>query len=118
MTEGMYALCRHPIYAGVITSCVGLGFVSNSPERLLTRVLMTGALSLLFWYQSDREEEVLYQKFGGAYSEWARRTPRFFPRIDAVWGDARWRGSESALGGLASVAVVIAILSFAFTPIK
>ena len=54
--DGVYEFCRHPIYAGLITACVGIGFWSESPEQLLSRVLLTGALSCVLGIKADREE--------------------------------------------------------------
>lgn len=116
MTDGMYGLCRHPIYAGLITACVGISFFSESPERLLTRLLLTGALSCLLWYKADREEALLEANYGAAYLDWAANVPPFFPAPQALFADVRFRGSESAIGGLLSSAVVISIFYFAAMP--
>jgi len=109
-TGGVYSLCRHPIYAGLIIGCIGLDFFTASPERLFSRVLFTGGLCAVLWYQAEREELELEFKHGPAYREWADSVPRFFPSPMDLFLDARYRGSESTLGSLLSTGVVISIL--------
>ena len=73
-TEGVYSVCRHPIYAGLIVLCGGLGLLSHSSERLLLTLL----LYLLLDAKAGREEEFLLDKHGDAYFAYAADTPRIF----------------------------------------
>ena len=72
------------MYAGFIYGCVGLGFLSATPDQLLSRVLITWTLACLLWYKADREEGILTQKYGADYYEWASMVPRFFPSPRAL----------------------------------
>lgn len=91
-TEGVYALCRHPTYAGLIAGCVGLGFWTATPQQLLSRILLTGTLSALLWYKAEREEELLEQIYGPAYAEYAAYVPQFFPTLFTPNSLKRQRG--------------------------
>jgi len=64
----------------------------------------------VLWFKADREEVVLFEKYGPPYAEWAARVPRFFPVPRALVADARLRGSESPLGSLLSIGVVFFVL--------
>ena len=90
-TDGVYALCRHPIYAGLITACVGLGFLASTPSQLLSRITVTGLLCCLLWYRADREELIFEEQYGPRYLEWAANVPRFF-RWPGQWGRGGWGG--------------------------
>ena len=98
-TDGVYALCRHPTYAGIIAACVGLGFWSANTEQLLSRVLLTGALSALLYYKAEREEELLYDRYGMRYSEWAAGVPRFYPALFSNGNRYRFQGGRGGYGG-------------------
>ena len=79
-TDGAYALCRHPMYAGFILCAGGFGVLTGSCERLLLAVV----LYLFFSAKAEREEGLLRTKHGPAYSKWEASVPRFFPRSAAL----------------------------------
>eukprot|EP00310_Coccolithus_braarudii_P024234 CAMPEP_0183334322 /NCGR_PEP_ID=MMETSP0164_2-20130417/2968_1 /TAXON_ID=221442 /ORGANISM="Coccolithus pelagicus ssp braarudi, Strain PLY182g" /LENGTH=223 /DNA_ID=CAMNT_0025503439 /DNA_START=11 /DNA_END=682 /DNA_ORIENTATION=+ len=79
-TEGVYSLCRHPMYASLIAGCFGLSLLSLSFERLL----LTVALFALLSFKVGREEPFLNKKHGEAYRAYAEIVPQFFPTIDAL----------------------------------
>ncbi len=73
---GWYSLVRHPLYFGNYLIWLGLAiFLSNFWFVII--------LSLLFWIYYERimfaEEVFLEEKFGGEFTEWASKTPSFFP---------------------------------------
>jgi protein-S-isoprenylcysteine O-methyltransferase Ste14 len=73
---GWYSLVRHPLYFGNYLIWLGLAiFLSNFWFLVI--------LSLLFWIYYERimfaEEVFLEEKFGGEFTEWASKTPSFFP---------------------------------------
>ena len=74
-TEGVYSLCRHPIYTGLILGCGGVALLSQSFERLL----LTCALIALLSSKAAREEEFLEDKFGDVYKAYAKYVPRLIP---------------------------------------
>ena len=73
---GWYSLVRHPLYFGNYLIWLGLAiFLSNFWFVII--------LSLLFWIYYERimfaEEVFLEEKFGGEFTDWATKTPSFFP---------------------------------------
>ena len=81
-TDGVYALCRHPIYTGFLLGSGGLGLLTASPERLLLSFTLLVFLS----GKASREEEDLEEKHGADYTAWAASVPRFFPTIATLRG--------------------------------
>ena len=79
-TDGVYSLCRHPIYTGLLCGCGGLGLLTASPERLL----LTAALLALLTGKASREERAMVEKHGDEYTDWADGVPRFIPTWDAL----------------------------------
>ena len=74
-TDGIFGLCRHPIYTGLTLICAGLGLASLSAERLLVSALLFAFLT----QKAASEETQLEVLHGDAYSAWAARVPPFFP---------------------------------------
>ena len=73
---GWYSLVRHPLYFGNYLIWLGLAiFLSNFWFVII--------LSLLFWIYYERimfaEEVFLEEKFGEEFTDWATKTPSFFP---------------------------------------
>jgi len=81
-TTGMYSIVRNPLYLGNFV--MGLG-----PALYFHSWWPAAAYAVVFWVYYERivlaEEEFLREKFGGAYTEYAEKTPAFLPRI------TRWR---------------------------
>ena len=76
-TTGAYSLVRHPLYLGNFLIWVGISLYA----RLWWFSLI---IILIWWIYYERimfaEEEFLEEKFGEAFTEWADKTPAFFPR--------------------------------------
>lgn len=89
-TDGIYSLCRHPIYTGFLSLCGGLGLLTASPERLL----LTMGLFVLLSGKATAEEEFMAAKHGDSYTAWSEEVPRFFPKADAVRALMGTRGAE------------------------
>lgn len=68
-TQGIYAQCRHPMYAGVIATLLGLSLLTGSADRLL----LTGLLWYVLDVKTDKEEEGLKEKYPD-YSEYMVRS--------------------------------------------
>mmetsp|Transcript_68681 Transcript_68681/g.153234 ORF Transcript_68681/g.153234 Transcript_68681/m.153234 type:complete len:247 (-) Transcript_68681:155-895(-) len=79
-TEGVYSLCRHPMYSSLIAGCFGLSLLDQSFERLL----LTAALFALLSFKVGQEEAFLSDKHGERYRAYAAFVPQFFPTISAV----------------------------------
>ena len=43
-TDGAYALCRHPIYGGLLLACLGLSITTVSPGRLFFTAMLFALL--------------------------------------------------------------------------
>lgn len=72
ITNGAFAVARHPIYTALISSGLGYAIFSES----LYKVLIIVSLSILFYFKSKYEERLLSQKFP-AYLDYKKRTRRF-----------------------------------------
>lgn len=71
LTEGAYAVSRHPIYTGLLTASAGWAVLRRRPEPLLA----AAALAVVLDAKTRREEELLTARFPG-YAAYRRRTPR------------------------------------------
>lgn len=74
--DGPYRFVRHPIYAGLLVAALGLTLAAASVVAVLAFV----ALLALLAFKARFEERLLAERFPG-YPEYARRTPRFVPRL-------------------------------------
>lgn len=75
-TSGLYARVRHPQYDAFLFIMVG--FLLQWPTILT--LLMFPVLAYMYYRLALREERDSREAFGGAWDEYAARTPRFFPR--------------------------------------
>ncbi|MCK5190280.1 MAG: isoprenylcysteine carboxylmethyltransferase family protein [Methylococcales bacterium] len=80
ITDGSYAYARHPQYSGLFLLIIG--FLIQWPT-LLT-VLMAPVLVYAYIRLARREENIMHNRFGVAYTQYAQRTPMFFPPF-AQW---------------------------------
>jgi protein-S-isoprenylcysteine O-methyltransferase Ste14 len=74
-TDGVYGLVRHPIYLALL---LGAAVVTVASGRLLA-VLATVALSAVLHVKAGLEEQLLRERFGSDYDEYAQRVPRVLP---------------------------------------
>lgn len=77
ITEGPYSKVRHPMYTV-------LNMFSFGGALVTANFLIIGFAVLLippFHYVAKKEEQMLLDTFGDEYSEYIKRTGRFFPRI-------------------------------------
>ncbi|MEL6944145.1 MAG: isoprenylcysteine carboxylmethyltransferase family protein [Bacteroidota bacterium] len=73
-TEGLYRFSRHPIYSGILILFLGWGLYTQS----LSRLVLTIALYILFYFKSSYEEERLIEAYGEKYRTYRKKTARFF----------------------------------------
>lgn len=77
LTEGIYSHIRHPRYVELFLGITGFA--------LFTNYLAMYVLAAIFWPVIYAimllEERELRERFGEAYEEYCRRTPRFIPRL-------------------------------------
>jgi hydroxyacylglutathione hydrolase len=77
-TQGVYALCRHPIYGNAIFFTIpGILLFFRSWLLLTVPVAMYAIFKVLI----RGEEAYLREKFGNAYLEYAREVNAVFPRL-------------------------------------
>lgn len=81
VTEGPYALCRHPLYALSIVAAVGLGLATRSLVLTAAALLV---VTLLVSRAARAEERLLLSIHGAAYADYMAATPRFWPRMAAL----------------------------------
>lgn len=81
VTEGMFSVCRNPLYVGNMLIYTGLFLMFGNGWCVLT-----GVVSFWFIYECiiAAEENFLSAKFGAAYAEYCRDVPRWLPRISKV----------------------------------
>lgn len=79
VTDGPYALVRHPSYLGLIVSYVGLAILFNSKiAAIALAVLVLPAIVL----RIIKEEELLANRFGEAWKKYSAQTPaRLTPKV-------------------------------------
>ncbi|MGO9931203.1 MAG: protein-S-isoprenylcysteine O-methyltransferase [Steroidobacteraceae bacterium] len=78
ITSGVYRLIRHPMYAAI--------FLLALAQTLLLSNWLAGpacllALLLMFVLRIGREERMMLEKFGGAYTDYMNRTNRLIPHL-------------------------------------
>ena len=74
---GVYGLCRHPMYLGVVSLFLGLSFATFSIAAFLISV----ALFILYDRFTAYEEERLLEVLGEEYREYRRRVPKWLPKF-------------------------------------
>jgi protein-S-isoprenylcysteine O-methyltransferase Ste14 len=81
VTEGVYALCRNPMYVGNVLLVVGIAVASNSVITLFCALPL-----VLFAYSAivAAEEHYLRRKFGTGFETYCRDVPRWLPRLSAL----------------------------------
>lgn len=102
-TDGMYSLCRNPLYLGNFLVALGVLLFLHAPYLLVL-------YALLFWLHYERiilaEEEFLLRQYGDVYRAWAQTTPAFLPRVSGwrrpgrpfSWSRAARREASTLLG--------------------
>ena len=78
IADGPYSIVRHPLYLFSFIGAIGIGLVSDN-------ILVLAALVIFYlsYYPLTilSEEKTLTKKFGKAYIDYAKRTPRFLPKL-------------------------------------
>lgn len=79
VTDGLYALVRHPQYSGLFIALFGEGIV-HWPT--VFSVVAFPLIVLMYTLLARREEKLVVAEFGESYLEYKQRVPMFFPH----WG--------------------------------
>lgn len=81
--RGPYSVTRNPLYLFSFVGAFGVGAQSGSV--IIGLAFVMAALGV-FHLTVKREEAFLEREFGGVYTAYRARTPRFWPRF-ALWRD-------------------------------
>lgn len=99
VTDGIYALCRHPMYGGLLLGGMGLACATEDSARFVMALL----LYLVLENKAKYEETQLAERYGQEYEAYNRRTTKFFPYLldskallDALKGSARVQQAAAA----------------------
>ena len=76
ITDGVYALVRHPIYSAWLQLATVLILLSQNVYLLILPVIFWALLSLAM---KKTEEKWLLDKFGNEYANYCKATNRFIP---------------------------------------
>lgn len=79
VTDGLYALARHPQYTGLFIALFGEGIV-HWPT--LFSVALFPIIIFIYYRLSLREEKKVIAEFGTEYLAYKARVPMFIPRIE------------------------------------
>ena len=82
VTQGPYALVRHPQYAGLMLAIIGA--LVQWPTFIT--LLMAPVLVATYWRLARREERELEAIFGDRYREYRKRVPGFMPARGPLLG--------------------------------
>jgi protein-S-isoprenylcysteine O-methyltransferase Ste14 len=77
ISDGAFALCRHPITLGFIFLMPGISFIFDFIPLMLMTPFYTPLLIFLLFY----EEKELIQRFGASYKNYQDSVPLLIPRI-------------------------------------
>jgi len=78
VTEGPYAMCRHPLYLGSFLIILALACFMASPVVLAATIIVGLFYAFVIVPSEERHAESC---FGEAYCAYAAVTPRFVPRF-------------------------------------
>jgi protein-S-isoprenylcysteine O-methyltransferase Ste14 len=76
VTNGPYALVRHPIYGGVLLMMIGTAI-----GLIATWWIMVAAAGTFFVYSARREERLMTERFPDAYPGYRKRTKMLIPFV-------------------------------------
>jgi len=106
-TQGVYSLCRHPLYLGSISLASGFCVLSND----LDNFLVMGAYFAAFYPLTIVWEEIrLAERYGAEFQEYKARTPLFLPLGHWDRGRFLWRQALGN-GGVQLIALTVVLLS-------
>ena len=78
LTQGAYAVVRHPAYFGIFLVWLGLAVAFASPVVLVVSAVYTIPIYVLYL---RAEETILRESFGEEYREYCRSVPMLIPRL-------------------------------------
>ena len=106
-TQGVYSLCRHPLYLGSILLSYGFCFLLDDPENFVVATLY---FAVFYTVTIIWEEIRLAEHYGEAHREYCRTTPLLLPLGGFRAGDFAWKRALGA-GSLTLLGMTIILLS-------
>jgi len=82
VTDGPYALMRHPMHLGLLFFPLSLALIVGSPSFIL--IIAPLEMLLMVVMIKTLEESEAITKFGDAYREYQKKVPMFCIRIECV----------------------------------
>lgn len=76
-TDGPYQWVRHPIYSAVLLVAVGYAAAFGTWWTAAGLVVLVA----FFWGKSRWEDELLHERYGEQWEQWASRTGALVPRL-------------------------------------
>ena len=77
ITNGPYAVVRHPIYTGSLAGFLGMAIAISQVRGFIAFFLMF----LVFWFKLRMEEKWMRSQFGDTYAAYARQTSALVPYL-------------------------------------
>ena len=78
VNEGIYSVCRNPLYFFSFVGLLGILFLKGQ----IILIFFGGILFLIIYrFTILNEEKFLSEKFGDSYINFLKSTPRFFPKF-------------------------------------
>jgi protein-S-isoprenylcysteine O-methyltransferase Ste14 len=76
-TSGIYKYVRHPRYTGMIFAIIGACILAQTKFAWIVGAVWLACVLITI----SMEEREMRRRFGAAYEEYSRATPRFLPRF-------------------------------------
>ena len=106
-TEGVYSLCRHPLYLGSILLAYGFCTLLADAENF---ILVTIYLLVFYPVTIAWEETSLADRFGDDHRQYRERTPVLLPLGAFRAGTFHWKKAFSAGGWVLLLVVVLGLV--------
>ncbi len=81
-TRGPYAYVRNPLYVGNLGICLGLLLIAHEPVAYLVGL---GFFFGEYFFIIRAEEAFLREQFGQAFDDYAKKVPRWLPRLSPAF---------------------------------
>lgn len=108
-TDGIYSLCRHPLYFGSTLLFIGIGILLNDGDGAYW-YLGLPYMAIFFTAAVVKEERFLRGKFGAAFDAYKASTPAFIPYGKWRGGDFSWARAFSQ-GGVKLIVSVVCMIA-------
>ena len=79
--SGVYGLCRHPLYKGLVLELLGMTLVNAH----FTAWILLGIALVFFFVRGVQEERTLVKALGDSYREYLGRVPSLMDLLPRTW---------------------------------